>query len=268
MPPWREQEITTPLLTVTYVAAPDDPRQNEVFEFFVDGQRRTFGRDRSCDIVIWSAMNTQKLTRVAGEIWRSEGELWLRNLSTSHELFVTEPGQPAEEPLRRRPDRHARGYACSIPAPVATVTAPDGCRLDVHQLHQPSPAVLQPVDEDPTVSVVPDVPPQFRRLAAALCEPLLSGSVLPAAYREVMARIGQPSLKIVRNDVAHLCSVYTKADPRLARRVNERRNANAHQARRLTGLTLPDYYEVALLLVRYQRITRDDVHLLALSEGG
>src|SRR5688572_9881175 len=86
------------LLTVVYTGEPD-----EVFEFPDDGGRgRTFGRDDGCDIVIWSALNGARLSRVAGRIWRMESELWLRNLSTYHELYVEVPGRPAEPPLPPR----------------------------------------------------------------------------------------------------------------------------------------------------------------------
>src|SRR5664279_1257267 len=55
------------------------------------GKGRLFGRDDGCDIVIWSAINGTDLSRVAGRIWRMEGELWVRNLSSRHELQVVQP---------------------------------------------------------------------------------------------------------------------------------------------------------------------------------
>jgi hypothetical protein len=257
-----------PLLTVTYRPDEDDPEQDDVFEFRFEDQRRTFGRDRGCDIVIWSALNDRDLTRVAGEIRQSDGELWVRNLSTAHELFVHEPGQ-AEVPLRRRPDGRARGYACSVPAPFAVITGPGGCRLEVSQLNQPPLDELEIVDHEPTETIVPEVPPEFRPLAAALCEPILNGGRLPAAYTEVLTRLDRPSLRSLRKDVERLCRLYTAASADLARRVAERRRRELARRRqspdpavRARALSLPEYYEVAHLLVRYRRITIDDLALL------
>jgi hypothetical protein len=277
-----------PLLTVTNVVDPEDPGQNELYEFDVDGQRRTFGRDDSaCDIVVWSALNARGLARVAGEIWRWGDELWVRNLATTHEIAIMTPGSPPEQPLRRRRDAAARGAACSVPTPLAVITAPDGCLLEVRQQHQPPAEAFTYGLPEPTVAAVPEVPPQFRQLAAALCEPLLLGRRLPAAYGEVMARLGHASLRTLRGEVESLCRLYTEASPQLAQRVEDRRRrqrdalgappvAVRHgaiygfdpgepapvSAARARSLSLPDYFEVAILLVRHYRITEQDLTLL------
>jgi hypothetical protein len=280
--------LDAPLLTVTNRVSPEDRSQDELYEFSVDGQRRTFGRDDlACDIVIWTAHNGRDLGRVAGEIWRWGDELWLRNLSTTHELQLSVPGLPPDPPLRRRRDPNARGAACSIPAPSALITAPGGCLLEITQQHQPPAAAFTYGLSDPTMTVVPEVPDRFKPLAVALCEPLLHGGRLPAAYGELMTRLGATSLKSLRRQVDELCALYTDASPQLAQRVTLRRQrqnavldpvqepvkdgsiyrfapstSEVEVPARPRGLSLPDYYEVALLLVRHYRITIDDLILL------
>src|SRR5690349_21031192 len=105
------------LLTVVYTDEPD-----ETFEFRSEGQGVVFGRGDGCDIVIWSAINGRELSRAAGRIWRMDDELWLRNLSTRHELYLDVPDSPAGPPLRPRHDTaDDLGPACSIPAPLAYI---------------------------------------------------------------------------------------------------------------------------------------------------
>ncbi|WP_405810732.1 hypothetical protein OG729_38320 [Streptomyces sp. NBC_00210] len=285
--------MTEPFLTVTYTGEPDI-----VFEFAKEGDSRLFGRDDiSCDIVIWSALNGRELSRVAGRIWRMEGELWLRNLSTTHELHLRIPHMPPEQPLRRRRDELARGDARSIPRPVCTVLGPDGCELQVRQVNQPAPEMFTYGLDNPTLSRVPEVPGHLRHIAAALCEPLLAGGYLPASYREVMSRIGEPSLKKVRMLVGELCTHYTDASPELKDRLLVRlvreqeqlgipsdpqlrrglwtfgqaragttEDRGAEEGNRRRALALPDYYEVAQILVSHFRVTAADVERLPAEE--
>src|SRR6185437_15056512 len=89
------------------------PDQSEVFEFRGDQQRMTFGRGDQGDIVIPSPSND--LSRLAGMIWRAQGELWIRNLSFANELTVDVPGVPGGEPMRpRRDDRRDPGFARAV----------------------------------------------------------------------------------------------------------------------------------------------------------
>ncbi|WP_136738768.1 hypothetical protein [Streptomyces piniterrae] len=160
-------------------------------------------------------------------------------------------------------------------------------------MNQPAPEMLTYGLDIPTLSRVPEVPRHLRHIAAALCEPLLAGGYLPASYREVMSRIGEPSLKKVRMLVGELCTHYTDAspelkdrlllrlvreqeqlgipaDPQLRRglwtfgqdraRTTEERGAEEGNRRR--ALALPDYYEVAQILVSHFRITAADVERL------
>jgi hypothetical protein len=197
---------------------------------------------------------------------------------------------PPEQPLRPRRDEYARGEARSIPAPLCTVSGPDGCELLVRQIHQPSAELFDFGLPDVTFSAVPEVPDALRPLAAALCEPLLAGGYLPASYREVMSRVAEPSMKTVRRRIGDLCRYYADASPQLRRRVMDRMlreqqelgipedpalrsgiwtfgarpapNPDTQEAGRRRALALPEYFEVARMLVSHYRITEDDIAAL------
>jgi len=272
------------LLTVVYTGEPD-----EIHEFAVDGQARLFGRDdEACDIVIWSEINRSVLSRVAGRIWRMDGELWVRNLSTIHELLIIPPEGPATAMLPPRRYEGDPGPAQSIPGPSALVRGPGGCELLVRQ------DLAGSVDLPPTVSDeetmrVPQVPEKLRAVAAALCEPLLTGGQLPATYAQIGRRTRSASLKRTRIQVAELCELYLNELPALRSRVDARRrqedlvgrqlpsgitvlepaapDASPDEQARRRGLNLPDYYEVAHLMVRRRLITRDTVEQLLGAPG-
>jgi hypothetical protein len=282
------------VLTVVYTGEPD-----EVYEFAEEGKGRLFGRDDSlCDIVIWSAINGTELSRVAGRIWRMDQELWVRNLSTRHELRMAQPGLPEEAPLPpRRDDGIDPGPARSVPGELAYLTAPGGCELLVRQRRG---RLELPFSGDgERTTRVPSVPQPLRAVAAALCEPLLSGGQLPATYSEVMARAGTGTLKRTRNLVAELCAGYVTEVPQLRERIVERMRreqadlelpadprlrsgvwtfepagdpagqvpVDSDEVRRRRALALPDYYEVAHLLVRRRLVTAEDLALLGSATG-
>ncbi|WP_432838769.1 FHA domain-containing protein [Dactylosporangium sp. CA-092794] len=274
------------LLTVVYVGQPD-----EVFEFRREHQRMSFGRDDGCDIVIWSALNGAELSRVAGYIWRMEGELWLRNVSSAHDMWVEEPGTAPELLRTRRAEGWDPGAARSIGATLANVKAPGGCELLIRQTAG-GVAARDPDEAGDLATVrMPPVPERLRPVAAALCEPLLDGGQLPATYREVSLRLGTHTQKQVRTLVAELCQRYEREVPLLHERVSERRRREERElaltgtaqlrrgvwtfdpdtakepeeeqeVRRRRALALPDYYEVAHLLVRRRMITAGDVQRL------
>jgi hypothetical protein len=275
------------LLTVTYTGEPD-----VVHEFTADGQRRTFGRSESCDIVIWSAINGVRLSALAGVVWRMDGELWLRNLSTVHDLYLEVPGMPPDPPLPPRPDRQARGAARSITGDLAFVRGPDGCDLRIRQVIPPT-ADLAATDAAGLTARVPRIPRDLRRVALALCEPLFRGSQLPASYTQICARTGISSRKTVRNQVERLTALYFDEVPALRELVQARLDKEAArlglaaapmvrggivrfdpaeaelvdvaEAERRAALALPTYYEVAHLLVR-RRVVRE-ADLPQLDEG-
>jgi hypothetical protein len=265
------------------------PGDSDVFEFRREHQKMTFGRDDQCDIVIPATGND--LSRLAGVIWRAEGELWIRNLSCSHELEVALPGEAQVEPMRtRREDGADPGYARAVGADMAYVSARGALLLIVHQGWPVDGAVESSLTSSATlrVSAVPD---NLRAVAAALCEPLLDGGRLPAAYSAIVQRLHCPTLRQVRSQVEQLCKLYETEVPALAAKVAERRQRDEEElaltqppilrngvwvfpavARPTDGptvrvrpraLVLPDYYEVAHLLVRRHLITEADVRALA-----
>jgi hypothetical protein len=279
-------------MTVSYTGDSD-----EAFEFQHDGQGILFGRDDvHCDIVIWSAINGRELSRVAGRIWRMHDELWLRNLSTRHELYLDVPDRPAAPPLPpRRNTRDDPGAAVSIPAPLAYVRGPAGCELLVRQSADRSVAPPQRLRGPDTVQV-PPLPNELKAVAAALCEPLLRGGTMPAPYSEIARRTGLPNGKRMRTLVAKLCQPYLDEIPQARQRIAERRQReqadlelNADRTLRhgiwafemsdsapapeptdpahRPVLALPDYVEVAHLLVRRRIVTAADLAALPPPDG-
>ncbi len=260
-----------PVLVVINRVDPDDPTQDEVFSFVRDGERRRFGRDHvASEIVVWSAHNGTSLGRVAGEIWRMDDELWVRNVSLTHELEIVVEGAPPEPPLRPRRSETDRGQACSIPAPQATILGPDGCHLDVRQEVSPTPELFTYGLNEPTLRQVPPVPPEFHALAVAMCEPLLLGDRLPAPYARLMTVLGEPSLTRMRRHVQDLCEYYWAACPQLAERTHARQKLQAEPPRTATSrmddrpsrprqFVLPYYQELAEALVRHHRVQRSDL---------
>jgi hypothetical protein len=151
------------------------------------------------------------------------------------------------------------------------------------------PALPTVLDDRPTTSI-PPVPPDLRPVAAALCEPLIRGRRLPASYEEMHRRLPGRSRNQIRDHVRRLCDLYLTELPELRDRVEDRRRleerelglpaaptvvhkgirlfAPAPEAdedseiRRRRELTLPDYYEVAHLLVRRRTVTPEDLRLL------
>jgi hypothetical protein len=273
-------------LTVVYTGEPD-----EVTEFSQNGQSRTFGRDDArCEIVIWSAINGRDLSRVAGRIWRMEDELWLRNLSSRHELTIAVPDLPAEPPLPPRSSPIDPGPARSIPAGLAYVRGPAGCELLVRQIPGRISVPEMSDFNGETTSHAPPVPTALMPVAAALCEPLLAGGQLPATYAEITRRAGLGSIRRTRGLVGRLCRLYAAETPQLQERIIarlQREQATLHlpveptlqsgvwrferasngavesrEVRRRRALALPDYYEVAHLLVRRRLVAREDVALL------
>lgn len=156
----------------------------------------------------------------------------------------------------------------------------------------PTPRPLRPPQPSTASTLrVPPVPAALRPVAAALCEPLLDGGRLPATYSEIAQRTGLPPGKRIRTLVAQLCQPYVTEVPELQERIVERRRHEERElalpadptlhhgvwtfdttgqsvdqepadVRRRRALALPDYYEVAHLLVRRRLVTAADVALL------
>jgi hypothetical protein len=187
--PGRAGPAPDPLFLVTY--ADEDPA------LFWEGTRMLFGRDdAACHIPIWEQVNARTLSRVAGELWCTGGQMWARNLSAAHELVVTGPASVQVLPARAGADP---GAACSVPAPRATVTAPSTgtWTLRVGRLGGSA-------DADLTVRVE-NVPDRHRAAAEALCAPLLAGAPAPATYAQIAAATGWTE-RVARRRVEELCA--------------------------------------------------------------
>jgi hypothetical protein len=267
-----KKDAMSTLLTAVYTGEPD-----EIFEFHTDGQSRLFGRDDQCDIVIWSAINGIDLSRIAGRLWRMEGQLWVRNLSSRHELEIVAPGEQLSGPLPpRRQDGTDPGAARSLPVPVAVVRGPGGCEIAVRQREVPLALVAPSKELDGTIKV-PPVPEDLRPVALALCRPILEGGWLPATYSEIIKEVGDLTVKQARLRVERLCAIYVQAVPSLIAHLERRRqkleqelafDGNIeHRAGGLRHLVPqraadqshyqpgpPTYFDVAHLLVRRRLI--------------
>lgn len=250
---------------VYYAGEPD-----VVHELDRDGQQLLFGRDDEvCDVVVWAAINDTELSRVAGRIWRMEGQLWIRNLSTHHDLTIVPSGSPPDAPLPARRGSEDPGSARSLPNGISLVRGPGGCELITEQSPVTAEVAIPSVRHDENTQRVPPIPGHLREVATALCEPLLAGGQFPATYAEIAERVSIDSVKRVRLLVAELCETYRHALPPTAessgRPVDEAGAAPApvrqqggvwifetsvETSARRRNLNLPSYYEVALLLVR------------------
>jgi hypothetical protein len=69
--------------------------QDEIYPFETGSWAR-FGRDDlNCHVVVWEELRGSALSRTAGELWcMEEEELWVRNLSYTHQLVVAGPAGP------------------------------------------------------------------------------------------------------------------------------------------------------------------------------
>jgi hypothetical protein len=184
---------------------------------FADGAWGRFGRDDEvCEITVWNEIRDLSLSRVAGEIWCTDGQLWVRNLSSSHELVVRGGGRP--QWLGRR-EPGTRGAACSIPGAGAEIAAPStgNWLLTVTSLtsvprpgHAPPAGAAPSAGGLPTTVRVEPVPDRFRAVAAALCAPLLADGDAPATYDDVAQRLGI-TRRQARRYIEQLCDHYRAA---------------------------------------------------------
>ena len=204
-----------PFLTVFYTGHPD-----EVMEFPRDGDTVYFGSDPDgCDLVI-DEEQSRRLSMVAGKIWRQWGQLWIVNLSESHDLFLQVVGLPPEEPLALRTPGlplHAR----TIPGTRCRVSGPSGdwalvVDQRMHDVHADVPGF------GGSTLRAPAVPSDLHDVAAALCEPLLChGARLPASYAQIASRLGI-TVKAGRVRVERLVQLYEEENPILRRHREER----------------------------------------------
>jgi hypothetical protein len=231
--------MTPPLFKVSY---------GDEDYLFGDGDRRRFGRDDdACAIPIWEEIRRTAVSKVAGELWCMDNEMWLRNVSTAHELEVAGPDGPPQYLPVRRPDE--RGAARSIPVPTARISAPSTGTwyLTVERLGSAQQVgAADPAQPNTLTTRLGPVPPPLRAVAAALCQPVLTLNRPPASYDEVARALGITPRQ-ARRRIEELVNHYRAQLPELSE--DHRR-------------TDPLYTEVARLLVRRRRITVDDLEAL------
>ncbi len=279
-------------IQVLNMSEPDEP-----IVFATDGEARLFGRDDDvCDIVIWSALTDPGLSRVAGRLWRVDGELWVRNLSSHHDLAVLTLGQPAGPPLLPRRGAWGNGDARCLPIGTTVILGPGGLELVVTHSEHAAPVVEHEHHHEgssnaPQTRALPEVPSHLMDIAIALCEPLLLGGPMPATYRQVGQRLGIESHKRVRLLIDHLCERYEEdafashLHPWAHRRQDSARGLSAGAPTLVNGvwrfpkdtaepepapgggdLPVPRYVYVAQLLVRRGLVRERD--LGRLPKGG
>ncbi len=253
------------MATVTYAEETYDLRE---------GDRRRFGRDDAqVEIPIWSAIHTNRLSRVAGELWCQDGQVWLRNLSTAHELELVLAWGPPLEPLPRR-DPGEPGRACDVPGPEAWVRGPDGLDLHVRQRRTSGTSSERGAQRSAT-RAAPPVPDELRPVAAALCEPLLLGGPTPATYTLVAQRLGLTRKgailrveKLLAHYEEHLPGVQGRARERALRTEPQLVDGrwllpdDTEPVRGGGPVELPLYHELGVLLVRRRLVVPADLELL------
>jgi hypothetical protein len=173
---------------------------------FVEGTRRRFGReDRDEDaITIWEQIHDQHLSKEAGELWCTDGQMWVRNLSQAHELVVDGSGSTALVLPARAPGHP--GFACSVPWPAGRVRAPStGSRqLDVTVLTR-EPVSLAAAAAEFSQGSVSNLPGPLQAVARAVCAPLLRGQDRPATAQEVAGLLGVSAAEATRR-IDALCA--------------------------------------------------------------
>jgi len=226
------------------------PDADEAVEFLVDGDARVVGSDPSrSDLVVGDL--TRPSAPVLAQIWRMDDELWIRNLNRSLEIRLVAGDQVAVLPPAAGHPADP-GPARSIPAGYTRVWVGSSFLLTVVQVparDAPSPPDLRATDH----LSVPGVPPSYRRLAAALCEPLLTGGRLPAGPTQVALRAGLRQPSVVHRLLTELTDLYLGALPTLAHLLRRR----LRRDRRRHGPGVTRWFEVAHLLVRRELVSLD-----------
>lgn len=210
---------------------------------FEEASWATFGRDDdACTIVIWECIRSNELSRVAGVLWCVGGDLWVRNLSSSHELAV-HTGAP---PTYLSPRAGGRGAACSL-GDGGTVGAPSTgiWRLSVERI-SPSAADTPRITENATVTL-PRPPDALMSTAAAMCSPLLRSGGRAATYAEI-AVLTQVKNRTARDRVDRLLAFY--------------RGQGMDRLWRDFAVEDSNYAPLARLLVYRSVITSSDLHCL------
>lgn len=221
-----------------------------------------FGRDdEECQIPIWSEINRRALSRVAGALWMVGGQMWLRNLSESHELVVRGDSRPFTLPRRVHDDD---GFACSLPR-NARITGPlvGGVQpwcVTVQAVRDAPPSLRghkSASERDPQTDLAPPIPMHLRDTAIELCAPILLEGGEPATYQKIAValNISKPQ---ARDRVTRLVEYYAgylgAGDPLDAANEPDRQLSRVDR-----GQLSPTYAPCAHLLVERMLVRRADV---------
>ena len=158
-----------------------------------DGESLSIGRQSSCEIRIGSPDEGPEdlgVSRRAATISLAQGRIWIRNDSTTLPVFVR-PFVGQEYVLE------GRGDMLSLTEPSIDVAFEGQVRS--YKIRVEMPSAVEAQDAESPVTVAPatqsalPLTARERRLLAALCEPLLTGSgrdAQPASYRQIAGRVG------------------------------------------------------------------------------
>lgn len=226
---------------------PVTPRSGFVVDYegeryvFDEGSWGRFGRDDDvCEIPVWEEVRHERLSRVAGELWMTDGQLWVRNLSGSHELGVFgDTGAPVWLPVRAAGER---GRACSVPMPRGRLGTPTAGTWTITTEAIAVPDETAGHQPGRTARLGP-VPEPLLPVAAALCAPVLGEPGAAATYEEVANRLGI-TRRQARRSVERLCAHYA---------------GSLRRPRAPEEATTPTYAHLARLLVRRGLIARSHV---------
>lgn len=209
-----------------------------------EGSWLLFGRDDSlCSMPIWECVRFDELSRVAGVIWCLEDEVWVRNLSTSHELIVGGGASPQQLTPRRE---GRRGPACSVDPGGGWICAPSTGDWRIELAPAAARSTRDPAPKIDTLTIGRP-PAHLLPTAVAMCEPLLRRGSRPATYQEIATSTGAKP-RTARDRVDRLLQHYA-----------------AQGADRFLSRLDPDeshYGPLARLLVYRSIVTHDDLVVL------
>jgi hypothetical protein len=197
-----------------YLVAASPLDSDEVVEFSHEGDAVVFGADPARANLLVGTIDEDP-PGVCGKLWRMDGQLWVRNLSTSHGLVLRTPATTTSF-LPPADDR--RGPARSVPPGSVRLLTAGGGEVRVEQ---------RPAASAPDLSVAdrvtaPSVPSHLSGLANALCEPLAIGARIPARPSTVARLLNMPQPTAVRRLLTELNEFYLAALPPLRALVRRR----------------------------------------------
>lgn len=177
-----------------------------------EGDQRTLGRSRGCDIQIGGGDGEPEdlgVSRSAATAFVRDGRVWVRNDSSSQPVYLV----PEVGPTRVL---EHKDEIASLPGRRMTVQLRGRVRTHEVQLEAEGaarPEGPSPDPDGPATQYLLDFTPAERRILAALCEPLLvqrGDKAKPASYAKAAERL-YLSRSRVENCVADLVKKFASA---------------------------------------------------------